>query len=295
MNKKLIFFVLIITAMLLSSCASPAAPVIQTLAASQDTQAASPPPFPSISTFSSQLSTLTHPQETENITHSDEEDTEVYNGDIRGLSSEEQELWGIIVDPTASGYGPLPVPKPQISDADKKEFNRDKISDYLISSLYDELDGYLYIKKASLKDGEFYLTVEYDIYADISSIYEYLRNSFSLPDKEIIKIFSSDNCCMHNGKMYTQLAWNYLNGTASDEEEEGIAISGLDPNYVGIGDIELPPMSVAENAMIVLYDMENDKAIQLTCDQFADWEVDGNVWFKYSDGEITGIAEEYCP
>lgn len=300
--KKAIGLIVIVSILILSACAAPAAPVMFTPASVQSDDVASvflpPAVSPSVIVTDTQ------------ITPADEGDTDWDGGDTYVLTPEEQTLQNIVSDPGSYGYGPLPIQKPQISYADLSKFDPDKISDYLLSGLDNNFVGNFNLYKASLTNGKLYLTIYYDVYVDVNTAYKYLKNTFKLPDEEILgfDMFSDSECAIHDGCMYTGLAWDFKNDTMSNEEEISLDEIDLDPNAIGVDTIVLPKMEVAEDAVITLVDWNTEylpAGCQYTTDEFANLilkgknksdNIDvglGNLWFKYDGNVITGIAEEY--
>lgn len=211
--------------------------------------------------------------------------------------AEQEEYDSIVLDPKSNGYGFLPFTKPEISETNMTYFNPDIIADYLVTGLND-LGGYQYINSAKREDDKLYLSIKYYVYVDPDPAYQYLKSTFDLSDDEILslRVFSESGCYLQGGHMVTDL------GSERD------ICSGIP-----ITEISLPQMTVADDAVITIqtyfptdeYAYSGIISFRITTTQFADYILEGknendeimlnNVWFKYSGGVVTGIAEQYAP
>jgi hypothetical protein len=210
--------------------------------------------------------------------------------------------------PHAMGFGSLPKSLLGINPVSTDNYSPDKVTDYLLSGLSEFQDSY-FVVKAEVNSGKLYLYMTDDVCIDADKAYQYLKSTFSLSDSDIISLplFSDDSCEIHSGKMYTSDEWDIENGIEPDDYD-----SEYDYNSVELKEIALPdPVPVAVNAQIVLVDYgeyfakdDDETGCRITTKQFEDFllynngenlEYLWNLWFKYSNGEITAIAEQYDP
>lgn len=210
------------------------------------------------------------------------------------------------VSPHASGFGSLPISLLGIQPAPAGSFDPGLAEDYILADKLEFEDCY-WIDKAELKSGKLYLYLTDSVSIDADTAYQYLKTKFSLPDDDILSLpmFSDSDCALYEGKMYTPDGWNLKNG----DEPEGYD-SEYNYNSIYLSDIKLPaPLPVADSANIVLVDSghyftaDGEHGCIVTTNQFADYLLGSsaedylsnlnNLWFKYSNNEINGIAEQY--
>lgn len=197
------------------------------------------------------------------------------------------------------------MPQPGISYVDWAKFNPDKLNDYLISGSLVRCGGYS-IADAQLIDNKLYLTISAVVYVyNVDSAYRYLKDKFSITESEFASFPCFTDCRMHDGKMYTEEAWDYLQDPEAFAEEYDFFGDGYsDLNIVFLDDITLSPIPVADNALITLIDTDRMMGYHTTMHQFKDYLLSESenmsgrplmtdVIFQYSDGQITAIAEAY--
>lgn len=173
--------------------------------------------------------------------------------------------------------GRLPMSVPEISEADKKVFNPDRIFDYLATSP-DAYHDY-YIVGAEVKEDKLYLTVRDEGYFNPVDAYCYIKDAFALTDEEILSLPVFAKCQV-------------------DEDDWLTDDSSLD--YTGYETSKLfESIPVADNAIIYLPQEYN--ADEISVQDFIDMflkdkskndKIDiGLVSFDYKDGQITGVYD----
>lgn len=210
--------------------------------------------------------------------------------------------------PHACGFGSLPKDLFRIKPVSAGSFDPDKAADYIIGAESEFEDCY-WVDKAKLDNGRLYLYITDSVSIDADTAYQYLKTTFSLSDDDILALpmFAESDCALYDGKMYTPDGWDLKNGIMPEDFD-----SEYNYNGISLKDITLPnPVPVADNASIFLVDYgfyftsESDNGCTVTTKQFEDYLLGesaednldclSNIWFKYSNNEITAIAEQYIP
>jgi hypothetical protein len=210
------------------------------------------------------------------------------------------------ISPQSFGFGSLPKALLDIKPISKDSFDPDNAVDYVLAEKPEFEDCY-FVNSAKLENGKLYLYLIDSVSVDADTAYQYLKKTFHLSDKDMLEIymFSENDCALHNGKMYTPDGWNVAEGNEPEDYN-----AEYNYNSIDLKDVTLPePVPIADNSAIYLVDYggyfaDNDGKT-ITKDQFADYllgekgedNIDylSNLWFKYSNGEITAIAEQYVP
>lgn len=166
---------------------------------------------------------------------------------------------------------------PEISEADQKVFNPQKVKDYLATCDY-VFNDYS-IKGAELSSGKLYLTVKDEMYFDDAAVaYDYLKEVFSLADDTILALPEFADCYIDEDGYFSS-------------ESGGLA---FDTKI-------LPRIPVSDSATVELMDTDSYESYEVTMDQFKE-KILGHknkndnvdIWyvnFEFSGGEITSISQ----
>lgn len=228
---------------------------------------------------------------------------EVYDGSNEGGGSEDdvRSYPEETISPHSFGFGSLPVDLLGIKPISTESFDPDNAEAYLLANK-SGFEDYYFVNSAKFENGKLNLYLTDSVSMDADTAYQYLKETFSLSDNDILNLFmfSENGCTLHNGKMYTPEGWDLENGIQPEDYDE-------DYNYnsVVLSDVVLPkPVPVADNAVIILFNY-GENGGTLTTKQFKDFllgengednlEYLSNLWFKYSNNEITALVEEYAP
>lgn len=227
----------------------------------------------------------------------------LYDGNNEGGGSEDvvKSYPEETISPHSFGFGSLPVDLLGIKPISTDSFDSYNAENYLLANKTG-FEDYYFVNKAKLENGKLNLYLTDSVSIDADTAYQYLKKTFSLSDNDILDLFmfSENGCTLHDGKMYTPDEWDIKNGIQPEYYDE-------DYNYnsIVLGDITLPkPVTVADNAVIILFNYSENGGT-ITTKQFEDYllgengednlEYLNNLWFKYSNNEITALVEEYTP
>lgn len=310
---KMFFSLMFVSIALLLTACGPACPgvLILTPTPSPVTSGASQSAEPSPGLISTTVSTQTENmlpadgqtsgiQDTLNNDDSDSNDAD--SADLEDIndywSKDLISGWKITESVPPFHSGDLPGALPVLSAEDNQKFDPDKIDAYLVG----HGAGQRYnIDKAEVKNGVLLLTLTDDIYDhNVNGDYQFLKNTFSLPDNTILNLPVFDGCVIHDGYMYADKdAWKSRQEYNSENDWE--ASSDDDVNCADLDFIDLSPLPVAPDAKIYL--VASDDWFEVTPRQLIEYlesEPDlcdnlNYVDIEYNNGNITGIVEEYCP
>lgn len=214
-----------------------------------------------------------------------------------------------VQQPTDDIFSPgiLPVALPALTENDKKVFDPDKILSYLAAGIkFEHNECWYTLDKAELKDKKLYLDITLNlVLMNVDTAYQYLKESYALPDEAILKIPLFSECVIHDGMMYADKnVWEDRKTYASYDEWVN-SREGFTNSFV-LREIKLSSLPVADDAKITLYG--EDGHYDLTMEQFIEHILKGKnsesnfiaedmhtmdyLYLSYSGGQITSLLQD---
>lgn len=215
-------------------------------------------------------------------------------------SGDDPSVW---ISGNPNKWDTLPAAIPSISEADMKKFSPDKASDYLAAASL--VRHSFEIQSAHLSGGNLYLVIKDSRSIDnVNNAYLYLKNTFSLTDKDILNIPLFTDCFINDGFMFCS-EYVYENMKSSSSLNDWLE-SDNQVNELDLDEVTLPPVPVSEDLKASLID-SNGNYKNMSYSQFkdyvlggkteSDFDTDGlyldSIYFNSKDGYITDIFQNY--